>query len=172
MYQYLTETGNWALVSVGNRENLDILHPFKQNLKLKGVYSEIMNSCSRVHCRAQNPASASASDSKWAEANSHLNAACQPSMMLNQSLWNSSELVSKVIVLCIPGYSLPAYNIFFSGLSAPPLPSTVCNEEGRHAAVSGPWKFVYPHSLAQPYHLQRLLVDLLGDDGDFAHSWI
>lgn len=88
MYRYLTETGNWALVSVCNRENLDIPLSDRQkwNLKLEEVCSEIMNSSSRVHCRAPNPASASASDSKWAEANSDLNAACQASMSLNLSL--------------------------------------------------------------------------------------
>lgn len=56
-----------------------------------------------------------------------------------------------------------------SGLSAPTPPSTVCNEEGSNAALSGPWRLVYPHSLAQPYHLQILLVDLLADDGNLPH---
>lgn len=55
------------MVSVGVRENLDFPlsdRQEKQNLKLEGVCSEITNSSSRVHCRAPNPASASAGDSK------------------------------------------------------------------------------------------------------------
>lgn len=161
MYQYLTEARNWALVSVCNRENLDIPLSDRQkkwNLKLEGVCSEIMNSSSRVHCRAPNPAPASASDSKWAEANSDLNAACQASITQILSLWNASEFISKVIVVWVSGYSLPAYNTFLSGLSASTPPSAMCNEEGSDAAASQPQKLVYPHSLAQPYHLQRLLI--------------
>lgn len=164
-----------ALFQFINRENLDIPlsdRQKKQNLNLDGVCSEILNSSSRGYCRAPNPASASASDPKWAEANSDLNVACQASMALNLSLWNSSEVVSKVIILWIFGYSPPAYNMFFSGLSGPTPPSTACNEEGSDAAVPRTWKLVYPQSLAQPYHLQRLLVDLLADDVNFAHPCI